>query len=514
MLSLVLAGVIQASSTEVEAEIVAASLFKNGYAVVLREAPINSTTVRVTNPPTAVLGTLWLGTSPGVTIDSATFRRVTTTSTRPVTNLQEVLEANTGKTLTFTLPNPDGGHHNITGVLFRVTAEIAVVRSGGTDVVIPRSWILSISSASDQIIYDVETSSTIGVVDVVASAGSGKLYFLTLEPGLTWAPSYRVELDEETMQSTLTLRSTIMNDLADIEGIDLQLVTGFPNVPYLHVRDPFTSGSDIRQWANELNTGPGAPAPADMLQNVAARRAEATGGAPDFTMMPPTNQDGTRAGELFFYPQNNVKLARGERGYYTLFQTQSPFRRTYAAQIIGGAIQPASRGVGGFGGQLDDRPEDVWYEVIFPNNSNYPLTTAAASIYQNGELVGQDTMEYMPAGAEVRLRITKALDVRISQTLEELSRERGAMTIRTTSYDLIQVEGIISIRNLKPEEIDVEIMRRFDGIVLENDPSGETRQIPVGTSGVNPVTIGTWQLSVPANSITEVKYRYSYYQQS
>lgn len=511
MLSLVLVGVLQASTTEVEAEIVAASLFKNGYAVVLREAPINSAAVRVTNPPTAVLGTLWLGTSPGITIDSATFRRVTTTSTRPVNNLQEVLEANTGKTLNFIIPSPDGGQHSITGVLYRITPEIAVVKAEGTDMVIPRSWILAITSTTDEIIYDVETSSTIGVVDVVASAGTGKLYFLTLEPGLTWAPSYRVELDESTMQSTLTLRSTIMNDLADISGINLQLVTGFPNVPYINVRDPFTSGSNIMQWANELNAGPGV-SPADMMQNIAARRGEATGGLGGFEMLPPTNLDGTRAGELFFYPQNNVNLARGERGYYTLFQTRSPFRRTYAAQLVGGAIQPVSRGGGGFGIQLDDRPEDVWYEVIFPNNSNYPLTTAAATIYQNGELVGQDTMEYMPAGAEVRLRITKALDVRISQTLEELSRERGAMTIRTTSYDLIQVEGVISIRNLKPEEIDVEIMRRFDGIVLENDPSGETRQIPVGTTGVNPVTIATWKLSVPANSITEIKYQYSYYQ--
>lgn len=519
MLSLVLASVVASSTTEVEAKVVSASLFKNGYAVVLREAPIESNTVRVTNPPLAVLGTLWLGSSPGVTVESATFRRVQETSSRPANTLQEVLGANTGKTLTFVIPEPTGGGHtHLTGVLVRVTTEIAILRVENTEMVIPRTWILAITSAGDELLYEVEASRTVGVVDVVTTSNSGKIYFLTLEPGLFWAPSYRVELDQPNGKAKLTMRSTIINDLADLQVTDLQLVTGFPNIPYLNVRDPFTSGADLSEWSQELGARPGG-VPADMMQNVAARRSEGTsglggfGGRPEFELLPPTDLEGMTAGELFFYPQNDVTLAKGERGYYTLFQSEAEYRRTFAAQIGSGTIQPPPRTPGSTS-FAEERPEDVWLEVIFQNNSGNPLTTAAATIYQSGELIGQDTLEYVPAGADVRLRITKALDVRVSQSLEAIERERSSLVIRNTTYDLLTVEGVITIRNLKNEEIDVELSRRFDGEIIENDPSGQSRQVPVGTTGINPVTIGIWKTKVEPNSVKEIKYRYTVYQQT
>jgi len=49
--------------------VVGASLFKNGYAVVLREAPIPASgEVTIAAPPTSSLGSLWVTASKGVKI--------------------------------------------------------------------------------------------------------------------------------------------------------------------------------------------------------------------------------------------------------------------------------------------------------------------------------------------------------------------------------------------------------------------------------------------------------------
>jgi hypothetical protein len=81
--------------------VTSASLFKNGYAVVVREAPLSGNGEYVIEDmPRAVLGTMWISATPGTKINSAIVTNQETETETPAQTLEDILRANIGKTLT------------------------------------------------------------------------------------------------------------------------------------------------------------------------------------------------------------------------------------------------------------------------------------------------------------------------------------------------------------------------------------------------------------------------------
>src|SRR5205823_5191803 len=58
-----------------------------------------------------------------------------------------------------------------------------------------------------------------------------------LTRGLSWAPSYRIDItDPKTL--TLEQHAIIRNELVNLEGADIRLISGFPSVQFAHVLSP------------------------------------------------------------------------------------------------------------------------------------------------------------------------------------------------------------------------------------------------------------------------------------
>ena len=53
-----------------------------------------------------------------------------------------------------------------------------------------------------------------------------------LSAGLTWAPAYRIALGPDA-QLQLDQSATLINELEDLKEVELNLVSGFPNLEYL-----------------------------------------------------------------------------------------------------------------------------------------------------------------------------------------------------------------------------------------------------------------------------------------
>jgi hypothetical protein len=49
--------------------------------------------------------------------------------------------------------------------------------------------------------------------------------------GITWCPSYQTDLSDE-QNALFTAQAVVVNELADLDHVDLNLVTGFPNVRF------------------------------------------------------------------------------------------------------------------------------------------------------------------------------------------------------------------------------------------------------------------------------------------
>jgi hypothetical protein len=79
-----------------------------------------------------------------------------------------------------------------------------------------------------------------------------KVFVNYLTRGLSWAPSYRVDI---TDPKTLAVEqyAVVKNELADLDGTEILLISGFPSVQFAHVTSPLASRTSLAQFFQELN---------------------------------------------------------------------------------------------------------------------------------------------------------------------------------------------------------------------------------------------------------------------
>ena len=112
-------------------KVIGASLFKNGYAVVMREIPVaGSGDISVTELPQVTLGTLWISASDGIQIGSVVKTSEETLDSRDAAGLDDLLTANIGKTVKLGIEGDDKVlDRMVSGRIVVVTAQIVLVQS-------------------------------------------------------------------------------------------------------------------------------------------------------------------------------------------------------------------------------------------------------------------------------------------------------------------------------------------------------------------------------------------------
>ena len=158
--------------------------------------------------------------------------------------------------------------------------------------------------------------------------------------------------------------------------------------------------------------------------------------------------------------------------------------------------------------QQDDRPGDVWHSLKFKNTSNQPLTTGPATIFKNGEILGQDSLPYTSIGAESTVKMNKALDVRAEDFEEETAREVLTQTIRGNWYDVVTLKGTLSVHNRKTEAIDLKITKELTGEMVASEGDPKIRTITRGLRAVNPRQRLEWTIRVNPGERKVLTYSY------
>lgn len=498
--TLIAASTLVAAAPEGGTTIVAASLFKNGYAVVTREIPLTGGEAVITDIPQAALGTFWVTATPGVTLTEVVNGTETTSSKTPATSIDEVLSLNEGKELVLTAREAG----KVEGKLLSAAGSALIVQTQSGVLVIPKNSISSVLGSG--ISWSKESTTTRRVIRVKGKGpASAKVILVGLERGITWAPAYSVDITNEQKLSIIG-KATILNDLGDLDGIEARLITGFPNVPFAGSPDPFTSGINVDQFVGSL-IALGAPeaakAPGMMTQNAMRRdRAQEFDEAFQVSTLP-----GLAAEDLFFYRQPDVRLKKGERGYYVLFKSEAAYEHLYTWDVPDTLPE-------------DNRPQpdlstigDVWHALKFKNGSTMPWTTAPATVFKNGEILGQDESRYTAVGADALIRITKALDVRADQSEEEVARERGALKVYSSNptHDLVTVKGTLEIQNRKPEAIKMKITKDVTGEVVASTGDAKVIKNAKGLRDVNAHAQIQWTPTVKAGEKLTLTYTYKVY---
>lgn len=488
-----------------------ASLFKNGYAMMTYEVKVPASgEVFIKEPPQATMGTVWFYTEKGGKISELVLTSVKEESVTKVTaqSLVALMALNKGKPAKLVIRDYDNnGYKTVNAKIIEANNGLVIYEANGTQTSVSPGNIQSVEISNTVYSSDAKTSVQTPVIKL-RSTPNKSVFMYALQSGLTWSPAYNIDISDEK-ELILTAKATVINDLTELNLKESRLISGFPNIAFLGQPDPFLTYQRIQQFAGG---GGGMGGGASLANRMDTQRAYMPSTALESfsESMNVNDLAGFQAEDLYFYQLPNVNLKQGDRGYYVIFQAKSEYKHVYTLDIP-------------MGSRTDNRfipvpPErtNVWHKLSFKNTSGRPLTTAPTMIMQNGQMIAQDTITYVPNGAEIKLPITQSLDIASTVTEEEESIERGATKDRNGNpvLDLVTVTGKISISNFKDKEINIELTKDVLGEFLQLSDNGSSSKSVRDQSDSNPTSTGKWSLKLAKGAKKEITYSYKVLVQS
>ncbi|GAF89488.1 unnamed protein product, partial [marine sediment metagenome] len=266
----------------------------------------------------------------------------------------------------------------------------------------------------------------------------------------------------------------VVNEVADLKGVAIDLVTGFPHIKFADVNSPVAMTQDLAAFLKALVSGRSERGRAHgylmqqqaIMPNIAAYAREDVAIA-DYSAA----RKGTTAEDLFFYPVDSITLAKGETAYVPLFTEELDYHHIYTWKIAD-VLDEQERYNQRRGREQRKKGEEVWHSCRMKNSMKMPWTTAAAEFVKDGQFIGQDVCYYTASGTETTIRITRAMNLIAEQNEFEVTRERNNKQFHGYRYDLVTLEGELKVLNKTGKKVNVEIKKDLSGEVLKtsDDP--------------------------------------------
>lgn len=356
------------------------------------------------------------------------------------------------------------------------------------------------------------------------------IYF---RPGLRWIPTYRVNLspDETKRTANVAMQAEFLNEAEDIDNVPVDIVVGVPNFRFRETPSPLVLEATMRNLLQQS-----APAMMNqamlMTQQIGlsnsmfdARSGERRGrggnadsGVEQLTL--PADLEASSAQDLFVYSLSKLKLRKGQRAAMPILTADVPYRDLYSWDVHetrsdAGAPVAIAKAVS----PLQISENRVWHQLVLTNTTRVPWTTGPAMIVQGTQPLGQDLMTYTSPGADVRVPITIAVDLRASIADEETDRKLNELNINGFNYARIGKSATLTLSNRKDSPVDVEITFRTGGRATDASNDGKITLKPHspddwtdyrGASAVNNSSLVVWKVQLqPAESFAPtVKYHY------
>lgn len=346
---------------------------------------------------------------------------------------------------------------------------------------------------------------------VTTSKPSVKIGMSYLQKGITWAPSYLVDISD-AKKAKIMMSATVVNDAEDFKGTDMFFVVGFPHFLFQDVVSPLALDADVGQFLSALtnrgSTGYAGPMGNVAAQSMAYSEAAPPVSSPSYSASSAGNLSGETAEDLFFYEMKNVTLKKGERAYYTVFSGDADYKHIYEWNIPETALSSSSSYNSAPSAEVQ---EEVWHSLKLTNASAVPWTTAPAMTVLNFKALGQDVLNYTPKGASSNLKITLAPDIKVKRTENEKERKHDALSLYGYTYDLVTVEGKLTLKNFKNQSVTMNVTKMVSGELSSVSDNGKIEKLAEALKSVNPSSRITWEFPLKAGEEKNIAYSYKIY---
>ncbi len=486
------------------------TVFKNGLGFFIREGAtdLKNGWAVTEEVPAAALGTLWVTSlEAGSPVEETVSLLAEVEKSTPAASLEALLGANVGKKVVVMANN-----QTFEGVIKAAPGNIFILttRDGG-ETVLNKGAVIRIEFPGDHAVNVTSKAPAKRMKFKLAGrASKGRLMLSYLQKGVTWQPSYLVNI-EDPKKARLTMKATLVNDVEDLEGVDAYFVVGYPNFRFADVLSPMALDQAMGQFLAELDRAEKRDESLGRAAGVMAQRMAPPMEAEslDFGLAGLPGVVGAPEEDLFLYAKKGLVLKKGERAEYPIFSHEVDYKHVYEWKIPD-TLNVDYAGYQQSGRRQTEIAEQVWHAVKLTNATEFPWTTAPALAVSGWKPLAQEILDYTPRGTSTNLKLTVATDIKVSKREEETGRQRD-VRIRNSSYDLVTVRGELDIRNAKTKDVTVEVKKRLTGEVIETSHGGQVTKVAEGLRGVNSNALISWEIPVKANEDVKVTYSYKVY---
>jgi hypothetical protein len=534
----------ESPAAHIEARLQQVALFKNGLGFFVLEVTCPNKKDSFSFIPAAAAshGTFWVAYPEKVELKSLIAKKIELEEPIEAVSIDELLKANEGKEVQLSFDDKE--ETTIKGVLSSVAekrsepqpnpyapgsvdssntsryiqpsvrASLIIVKTNEGDVAIDSQKIIRVKCTDGKIekTFISKRKSMQLDIQLAKPAGGKKLTVSYLAKGITWAPSYIVDITEPN-KAQMSAKAEVINEACDLNGVMVQLVTGFPNLQFADIVSPLAMKENLAQFLQSLARGQSERGQVSVMSNVMAQSAGRYRDQAGNEMMPAYGaaELGKVAEDLFLYPVEKVHLAKGQVGYLPLFTESIPYKHIYQWKIPDYVTEEESYSYRSEREQGREPVEEVWHCLKMENTTKVPWTTAPAEIVKENLILGQDTLNYTPVKGETTLRITQAVSVKAEQVELETNRKRDAAQLYGHNYDLVTVEGKLSVTNFQEKTITLEITKTLSGEVKSSEPQAEIETLARGLSRMNAVRELTWTIELEPGQQKKLSYIYEVY---
>jgi hypothetical protein len=479
----VLPAVAQATAPAAALPVREVTVFKDGHACVVREAPWPAgagDAFVIDELPTPVLGTFWPFASGGARLVAARAGRTKVAVDAVATDLRQIARANVGRDVVVFTADKE----RVEGRLVDVPASrpgaadgallLVQTASGTRALPLPQVRDLEIRGGFAGRVSAEEQRERLTLA-IDGRGGAGTVGVMYVQKGLRWVPSYRIDIDGAG-RAAVQFEATLVNDLVDLDRALVHLVVGVPKFEFEGLVDPISLQEEIAQVAA---AGRQTADLRNLLSNSLRTQAAGWSGGGDPEPSPAVT-DATATEDLFVWTLRDVTLAKGERLVLPVAAFELAYRDVYRVDVPFAPPMEVRQGLSG------DRAVELARQLAAPkarhvlrlqNRADAPLTTAPALVLASGRVLAQARLPYASKGREVDLEINVAIDVRVEQADRELRRDPGPIRFGDESFGRVDVAGTITVWNGKPAPILIEVSRRVLGLAGEVGQDGRAQQL-------------------------------------
>lgn len=491
------------------------AVFKNGTGFFIKSGTVEATegTYTFKQTPKALFGSLWVS-AMGEEIKSLRTLQEKSVEKKNAEKVSDILSGNIGKQVKVYLYMGE----SYEGKIIELNKDIVTLQTKDRWITTDISTVKTVEFLEKpNATYDSKTETNQLAVDFDKS-GKKNLNLMYLQKGIGWFPSYLVEIDENN-KAIVTLKSTLINDVEDIDNSELSFVVGVPNFKYNYLESPLTSGASLLTFISNLNGGNsrgyGSFDNSNYLSNAIMTQSTTAyneDGNFDFHESTEFNADFTNEEDLYFYKHENVTLKKGDRATYNLLKTTVDFEHIYEVTIPQNGVYYYN-----YSKEYSDPASNkVWHSIKLKNSTKMPWTTGTAMVVKREKddvkPISQDMMKYTPVSSDTYLKITVSPDISAKERDKEISRVEKSKRNNNDYYDLVTVEGSIVLKNFKDKDVKLNVKRDIVGTLKSSDVEWEYTKYPNSYYyAINPTNNVSWDVKLKPGEEKEITYTYTIY---